>query len=142
MEDQVQVLRQIKNILWIALLIFATEGFFSIFTYVKGFDLIDLNRKYYQQNIKNDLELFRGKIRDYIDSSEFSDALKYLNEVEKTYSSNPYFYFYRAKAYLGIRDFNKAIENLEKVNSMAPDWKSEWTDPLMKKAQEGLSNKH
>ena len=48
-------------------------------------------------------------------------------------------YWYRAKAYVSLGRYEEALKDVNKAESIAPEWKVQWTEPLRNAILEKLN---
>lgn len=71
----------------------------------------------YNANKNNELKHKLNKIRQYTDGNQFSIALQLLNELNEEFSNNPYYIFEMGIYYYRLRDYDKALEYFESLES-------------------------
>lgn len=79
----------------------------------------------------NDPEDFRDKATTLFEQGKSDELLKLANEHMQEFPNDSDAYWYRARAYLLKKEWAKALTDLNQTAFLAPNWKAEYTDPLI-----------
>ena len=78
-----------------------------------------------------DMEDFRDKATTLFEQGKPDELLKLANEHMQAFPNDADAYWYRARAYLLQKEWAKALADLDQTAFLAPNWKAEYTDPLI-----------
>ena len=79
----------------------------------------------------DDPEDFRDQASALFEQGKPDELLKLANEHMQEFPNDADAYWYRARAYLIQKDWAKALADLNQTAFLAPNWKAEYTDPLI-----------
>ena len=125
MDTQViSLLQEIRSALW---LLVAILGLFIFVKIIRGCAVLLKTIK-----IRFD-ERFKIAARCLFDSGQFKSLLSYCDQQEKKYPHDGYPFWFRAQVYYQQEEYDKALENFNKVIDIFPTWEKEWVGPYIEK---------
>lgn len=79
----------------------------------------------------DDPENFRDKASTLFEQDKPDELLKLANDHMQAFPNDADAYWYRARGYLLKKEWAKALTDLNQTALLAPNWKAEYTDPLI-----------
>ncbi|MBN2768416.1 MAG: hypothetical protein JXQ68_04890 [Campylobacterales bacterium] len=78
-------------------------------------------------------------IQNTLNRGDLDAVIKIATERIEEYPNDAQPYWYRAKAYVSLGRYKDALNDVNKAESIAPEWKEQWTEPLRNVILEKLS---
>ena len=128
MEDSAGMLKQLKTIKWFVALI--TVGVLSAAGSIAYFSYLTVGIA--ESSFSNDSceeESFRDKVSSLVDKGKLEDAIKLSNERMKSHQNDEDAYWYRGVSYYLQEKWQLAIDDFNKVETLAPSWKEQYIEP-------------
>jgi tetratricopeptide (TPR) repeat protein len=137
MENQIQLLQEIRSALWI--LVYLVSAGVAVYV-LKAFSAL------YKVLKSRWDDLFRCTASVLFDGAQYEKCIEFCREQLKKHPGKKlqtgYAYWYLGKAYFQIKNFDEALENFNKVIEIYPSWKQEWVDPYLEKIESWRKAQH
>lgn len=78
----------------------------------------------------------RDSVSALIEQGKLDDALSIINKRLETHPNDANAHWLKAKSHYFKKEWNVALEHIEKTEFIAPSWKENYTEPLKKKIEE------
>ena len=128
MEGSASTLKQLKIIKWFVALItigvLTAAGAVGYFSYL----FFEMAQSSLTNNSCND-DSFRDKVSSLVDEGKLDEVVKLSNERIKTHPNDENAYWYRGISYYLQEKWQPAIDDFNKVEVLAPSWKTQYVEP-------------
>jgi tetratricopeptide (TPR) repeat protein len=133
MDTSDQIVKQLRWIKWLtALLAFS-------FATIAG-ALIWMT--YEMSSVMNvESSSFSDRASKLLDEGKELEVLKLSDELEKNAPKDPNAFWYRGRAHYQLGRFREALQAIQRVEELAPNWRQEYTAPYRKAIEEKLGEK-
>jgi tetratricopeptide (TPR) repeat protein len=122
MDNQLALLQEIRSGVWILIYLVGAGVVVNIFKTVAAS----------YKTIKSELSnVFYNYASSMFDAGKYEELIAYCHERIKKKPRDAYAFWFLGKAYFHMKDFDKAVENFDKVVEIYPSWKNEWVGPYM-----------
>lgn len=139
MENSEAVVKQLKSIKW--LIVTITASFVlavAIVSAVVVYAVMETSESLAEGACGE--QSFSDQAKGLIEKGELEGAIRLANERISTHPNDADAYWQRAMAYYLSQEWEKAITDLDKVEQLAPSWKSQFVDPYRMAAKAKLAD--
>lgn len=127
MESSASILKQLTIIKWFVALI--TIGVLTAAGAVGYFSYLFFEMAGSSLNTSCDDENFRDKVSSLVDEGKLDEVVKLSDERIKTHPNDEDAYWYRGVSYYLQEKWQLAIDDFNKVEVLAPSWKTQYVEP-------------
>lgn len=126
MENQVLLLQEIKDALWVLIYIVGIIAFFII---VRAF------AESYRA-IRNEIDnMFYNSVSAIYDNENYDEVITFsLNHIQNK-PNEAYAYWFLGKAYFEKKEYEEAKKHFIKAIALNPEWEKEWVKPYLEKIE-------
>lgn len=78
----------------------------------------------------------RDNVSELIKQGKLEEALNIINKRLETHPNDANAHWLKARSHYLKKEWDIALEHIEKTEFIAPSWKEDYTDPLKKKIEE------
>jgi tetratricopeptide (TPR) repeat protein len=86
-------------------------------------------------------DAFTNHADDLLNQGKSKEVISLTEEREKTYPLDGYVYWYRARAYYQMGQYDAALKAITRADDLCPSWRERYTGPFIKVIKDKIANK-